>query len=32
MSDLIRNAITGRGERQVWKRLKEAHPELEGLI
>lgn len=30
--DLIRNAITGRGERQVWQRLKEQHPELEGLV
>ena len=29
--DLIRNAITGRGERMVWKRLKEEHPELEEL-
>lgn len=30
--DLIRNAITGRGERKVWQRLKEQHPELEGLV
>lgn len=30
--DLIRNAIAGRGERQVWQRLKEAHPELEELV
>jgi hypothetical protein len=30
--DLIRNAITGRGERQVWQRLKEQHPEVEGLV
>lgn len=29
--DLIRNAITGRGERKVWQRLKEQYPELEGL-
>lgn len=31
MLDLIRNAITGRGERVVWQRLKEQHPELEAL-
>lgn len=30
--DLIRHAITGKGERQVWDRLKRAHPELDGLI
>jgi hypothetical protein len=30
--DLIRNAITGRGERQVWQRLKEQHPEVEELV
>ena len=29
--DLIRHAIAGRGERLVWKRLKEQHPELEAL-
>ena len=30
--DLIRNAIVGRGERQVWQRLKEQNPELEELV
>lgn len=30
--DLIRNAITGRGERMVWQRLKEQHPEMEQLV
>lgn len=30
--DLIRNAISGRGERMVWQRLREQHPELEGLV
>lgn len=30
--DLIRHAITGKGERTVWLRLKEQHPELEGLV
>lgn len=30
--DLIRNAITGRGERKVWQRLKADHPELERLV
>ena len=30
--DLIRNAITGRGERVVWHRLKAENPELEQLV
>jgi hypothetical protein len=30
--DLIRNAISGRGERMVWKRLKEQYPEVEALV
>ena len=30
--DLIRNAITGRGERRVWADLKKQHPELEQLV
>ena len=30
--DLIRNAITGRSERSIWKRLREQHPELEELV
>ncbi len=30
--DLIRYAITGTGAKQVWDRLKRAHPELEELV
>lgn len=29
--DLIKQATSGRSERTVWKRLKEQHPELDGL-
>lgn len=29
---VIRNAITGRGERRVWSDLKKAHPELDALV
>jgi len=30
--DLIRNAITGRGERQLWQRLKDQYPEVEAAV